>query len=50
MKITPYWINWAFFIIGMGGVWVLTHDYLLLFFAWLASVHFTITVKGTESR
>lgn len=39
----PWW-NWIFFAVGMAGVWLVTHSFQALLFAWIASLHMDINV------
>ena len=38
-------INWFMFIAGMLGVWVYSHNWVVMFFAFFASIHLTATNK-----
>lgn len=38
-------LNWACFAIGIVAVWYLSQDWLIVFFAWVASLHFNVRVK-----
>jgi hypothetical protein len=39
-------LNWICFFIGMVGVWIVTESWYALFFAWIASLHFNVRIKG----
>jgi hypothetical protein len=34
-------INWGLFVVGLLGVWTITESWLALFWALIASVHFS---------
>jgi len=34
-------INWGVFVVGLLGVWTITESWLALFWALIASVHFS---------
>ena len=42
---TPRWLNFTLFGVGMIGVWVVSESWLALMWTWIASLHFTFTVK-----
>ncbi len=40
-------LNTSCFIIGMIGLWIITHNWWVILFGWIASLHFTVTtLKG----
>lgn len=38
-------INFSFFVFGMVGVWMVTHSWLAMFWAFVASIHVSFSVK-----
>jgi hypothetical protein len=38
-------INFVFFVIGITGVWITTHNWLAMFWTFIAAVHITFTNK-----
>jgi hypothetical protein len=46
MKIKVYHrLNYALFAVGMIGVWTLTENWWVMFWAFIASLHFSSAVK-----
>lgn len=42
---TPKLFNWACFIVGMGMVGYLSHDWWVTLWALVASIHVTFSIK-----
>lgn len=44
IRLGQQWWNWTFFIVGIFGVWLTTHSLLVVFLAWVASIHMDVKV------
>ena len=42
---TPKLLNYGCFIVGIGMVWHLSHDWWVMLWAFVASLHFTFGIK-----
>lgn len=47
--VTLRWLNCACFFAGMIGAWFLTHDWRVLLCAFVASLHFSVTVREVQN-